>query len=240
MVTPAATEIVMIEDEPGIGDFVKRGLAARGFLVSCALDGDSGLERALGDRVALVLLDLMLPGRSGLEVLGELVERRPGLPVIVLTARGQLEDRVEGLNAGAVDYLVKPFMLAELEARIRAQLRSARQAPVTEIRAAGLEVNLLTRQVLSGGRPVRLSNTEFELLLYLMRNPGSTLTRERILRVVWGYRHDPGTNIVDVYIGYLRRKLGADQRLAPIKTVRSLGYRFDSVGDLSAQDVPVR
>ena len=235
-VTQAATEIVMIEDEPGISDFVKRGLGARGFQVSCALDGDSGLERALGDRVALVLLDLMLPGRPGLEVLSELVERRPGLPVIVLTARGQLEDRVEGLNAGAVDYLVKPFMLAELEARIRAQLRSARQAPVTEIRVAGLEINLLTRQVRSGGRPVRLSNTEFELLLYLMQNPGRTLTRERILRVVWGYAHDPGTNIVDVYIGYLRRKLGTDERPAPIRTVRSLGYRLDGVGDRSGRE----
>lgn len=236
-VKPAMTEIVMIEDEPGIGDFVKRGLGAHGFHVSCALDGDTGLERALGAGVALVLLDLMLPGRSGLEVLSELVDRRPGLPVIVLTARGQLEDRVEGLNAGAADYLVKPFMLAELEARIRAQLRSARQAPVTEIRAAGLEINLLTRQVLSGSRSVRLSNTEFELLLFLMRNPGRTLSRERILRVVWGYAHDPGTNIVDVYIGYLRRKLGTDERPAPIKTVRSLGYRLDNVGDTSVQQL---
>ena len=224
------TEIVMIEDEPGIGDFVKRGLGARGFRVSCAFDGDSGLECALGERVALVLLDLMLPGRPGLEILTELAQRRPGLPVIVLTARGQLEDRVAGLDAGAVDYLVKPFMLAELEARIRAQLRSARQAPLPEIRAAGLEMNLLTRQVLSGGRPVRLSNTEFELLAYLMRNPGTALSRERILRAVWGYTHDPGTNIVDVYIGYLRRKLGTDEREAPIKTVRSLGYRFDTSG----------
>ena len=147
--------------------------------MSCAFDGDSGLECALGKRVALVVLDLMLPGRPGLEILTELAQRRPGLPVIVLTARGQLEDRVEGLDAGAADYLVKPFMLAELEARIRAQLRSARQAPVTEIRTAGLELNLLTRQVLSGGCPVRLSNTEFELLLYLMRNPGTALSRER-------------------------------------------------------------
>jgi DNA-binding response OmpR family regulator len=227
-VTAPVIEIVMIEDEPGIGDFVKRGLGARGFEVSCALDGDSGLESALGERVALVLLDLMLPGRPGLEVLSELVERRPGLPVIVLTARGELEDRVEGLNAGAADYLVKPFMLAELEARIRAQLRSARQAPVTEIRVAGLEINLLTRQVLSRGSPVRLSTTEFELLLYLMRNPGRTLTRERILRVVWGYAHDPGTNIVDVYIGYLRRKLATEDGPAPIKTVRSIGYQLDT------------
>lgn len=224
------TQIVMIEDEPGIGDFVKRGLGARGFRVSRAFDGDSGLESALGEQVSLVLLDLMLPGRPGLEVLTELAQRRPGLPVIVLTARGQLEDRVEGLDAGAADYLVKPFMLAELEARIRAQLRSARQAPVTEIRTAGLELNLLTRQVLSGGCPVRLSNTEFELLLYLMQNPGTTLSRERILRAVWGYKHDPGTNILDVYIGYLRRKLGTDERQAPIKTVRSLGYRLDTGG----------
>ena len=224
------TEIVMIEDEPEIGDFVKRGLGARGFRVSCAFDGDSGLECALGKRVALVVLDLMLPGRPGLEILIELAQRRPGLPVIVLTARGQLEDRVEGLDAGAADYLVKPFMLAELEARIRAQLRSARQAPLTEMRAAGLEMNLLTRQVLSGGRPVQLSNTEFELLGYLMRNPGTALSRERILRAVWGYTHDPGTNIVDVYIGYLRGKLGTDERQAPIKTVRSLGYRFDTSG----------
>jgi DNA-binding response OmpR family regulator len=234
-VIPGVTEIVMIEDEPAIGDFVKRGLAARGFEVSCAFDGDSGLECALGERVALVLLDLMLPGRPGLEVLSELVERRPGLPVILVTARGLVEDRVEGLNAGAADYMVKPFMLAELEARIRAQLRSARQAPVTEIRAAGLEINLLSRRVLSGGCPVRLSNTEFDLLLYLMQNPGRTLTRERILRVVWGYTHDPGTNIVDVYIGYLRRKLSTDERPAPIKTVRSLGYRLDTVGGPVAQ-----
>ena len=132
--------------------------------------------------MALVVLDLLLPGCPGLEVLNELVQRRPGLPVIVLTARGQLEDRVEGLNAGAADYVVKPFMLAELEARIRAQLRSVRQAPVTEIRVAGLEIDLLSRQLLNRGRPVHLSNTEFELLLCLMRNPGRVLTRERILR----------------------------------------------------------
>ncbi len=163
-------------------------------------------------------------------MLGELVDRRPGLPVIVLTARGQLEDRVDGLNAGAVDYLVKPFRLAELEARIRAQLRSARQAPLTEIRAAGLEINLLTRRVRSGSHEVRLTNTEFELLAYMMHNPGRPLSRERIMRAVWGYKHHPGTNIVDVYIGYLRRKLGTGERQAPIKTVRSLGYRLDSNG----------
>jgi DNA-binding response OmpR family regulator len=221
---------VLVEDEPGIVDFVERGLRARGFSVRSALDGDSGLEFALGDRVDLVVLDLMLPRRSGEDVLAELVERRPGLPVIVLTARGELEDRVGGLDAGAVDYLVKPFALAELEARIRAHLRTARQAPSTTIRNGDLEIDLLTREVRQDGEPVRLTNTEFELLAYLMNNPGRTLTREQILRAVWGYEHDPATNIVDVYIGYLRRKLGAGRRTVSIKTLRSLGYQLEDPG----------
>jgi DNA-binding response OmpR family regulator len=223
-------QIVLIEDEPGIVDFVTRGLSARGFSVRAALDGESGLDCALGDRVDLVVLDLMLPRLSGEEVLAELVERRPGLPVIVLTAKGQLEDRVDGLNAGAADYLVKPFALAELEARIRAQLRVARQAPATTIRNAGLVMDLLTREVRNDGQLVRLTNTEFELLAYLMNHPGRMLSRERILRAVWGYEHDPATNIVDVYIGYLRRKLGAGGREVPIKTVRSLGYQLEDSG----------
>jgi len=137
---------------------------------------------------------------------------KPGLPVIVLTARGEIEDRVSGLDAGAVDYLVKPFSLSELAARIRAQLRVAAQMPSTEMSAAGIEVNLLTREVSSGGQVVRLSTTEFELLVYLMRNRGRVVSREQILRAVWGYGYDPGTNVVDVYVGYLRRKLAQDRR----------------------------
>ncbi len=143
--------------------------------------------------------------------------------MIVLTARGEIEDRVGGLDAGAVDYLVKPFALAELEARIRAQLRTARQSPSTTVRRAGLEIDLLTRNVRSNGHPVRLTKTEFDLLAYFLNNPGQVLTRQQILRAVWGYEHDPATNIVDVYIGYLRRKLGAGDRPVPIKTVRSRG-----------------
>jgi DNA-binding response OmpR family regulator len=222
--------IVLIEDEPGIVDFVERGLSARGFSVRSALDGDSGLEFALADRVDLVVLDLMLPRRSGGEILAELVEQRPGLPVIVLTARGELEDRIGGLNAGAVDYLVKPFALAELEARIRAQLRTARQAPATTIRSGSLEMDLLTREVHQDGEPVRLTNTEFELLAYFVSNPGRTLTREQILRAVWGYEHDPATNVVDVYIGYLRRKLARPENPTPIFTVRAVGYRLGRAG----------
>jgi DNA-binding response OmpR family regulator len=223
-------QIVLIEDEPGIVDFVERGLSARGFSVRSALDGERGLELALADRVDLVVLDLMLPRLSGREVLAELVERRPGLPVIVLTALGEIEDRVGGLDAGAVDYLVKPFALAELASRIAAQLRMARQVPATTIRSGGLELDLLTREVRQDGDLVRLTNTEFELLAYFMNNPGRTLTREQILRAVWGYEHDPATNIVDVYIGYLRRKLGTGRRTAPIKTLRSLGYQLEDRG----------
>jgi DNA-binding response OmpR family regulator len=219
--------IVLIEDEPGIVDFIDRGLSAHGFEVRSALDGESGLALALGDHVDLVVLDLMLPGRNGMELLHDLASERPELPVIVLTARGELEDRVGGLNAGAADYLVKPFALAELEARIRAQLRAARQAPVTVIRSGELEIDLLTREVHMGGALVRLTNTEFDLLAYFMDHPGQVLNRRQILRAVWGYGHDPATNIVDVYIGYLRRKLAVGGRSVPLVTVRSRGYRLE-------------
>ena len=219
--------VLVIEDEPGIVDVLDRGLTSQGFEVRSALDGNSGLEKALGEDVDLVVLDLMLPGRSGIEVLGELHAAKPALPVIVLTARGEVEERVAGLDAGAVDYLIKPFSLNELAARIRAQLRIVAQSPRTTLTAGALEVDLLSREVRRGGKLVRLSTTEFELLVYLLRNRGHVLSREQILRAVWGYGHDPGTNVVDVYIGYLRKKLTTEWRAAPIQTVRSVGYRFD-------------
>jgi DNA-binding response OmpR family regulator len=219
--------IVVIEDEPGIVDFIERGLASAGFGVQTAGDGDAGLELALGDRVDLVVLDLMLPVRSGSEVLAELVAQRPGLPVIVLTARGELEDRIAGLHGGAVDYMIKPFALAELDARIRAQLRAARQIPETSLRHDGITVDLLERRVSVDGESVRLTTTEFDLLAYLMRNPGRVLSRPQILRSVWGYGEDAATNVVDVYVGYLRRKLG---RPDAIVAVRSRGYRLDGGG----------
>jgi DNA-binding response OmpR family regulator len=220
--------ILVIEDEPGIVDFLERGLRAHGFQVSSALDGAVGTEKALAEDIDLVVLDMMLPGRSGLEVLATLRDAKPTLPVIVLTARGEVEHRVTGLDAGAVDYLTKPFSLTELAARIRAQLRFASQLPQTTLRGGDVEVNLLTREVRRGGELVRLSTTEFELLVYLLRNRGRVLTREQILRAVWGYEYDPGTNVVDVYVGYLRRKLRRDEARVPIVTVRSVGYRFDA------------
>ena len=224
------SSILVIEDEPGIVDFLERGLRGQGFAVSAALDGEEGLRLALETDPDLVVLDMLLPGRSGLEVLRVLRAQKPEVPVIALTALGEVSDRVTGLDAGAVDYLTKPFSLAELAARIRAQLRVAAQAPRTTLSGGGIEVDLISREVERDGDAVRLSAKEFDLLVYLMEHPGQVLTREQILRAVWGYEHDPGTNVVDVYIGYLRRKLvspGSDRGHTPILTVRSVGYRFD-------------
>ena len=218
--------VLVVEDEPGIVDFVRRGLEAAGFSVRTAQDGIEGERLALKDQFDLVVLDLMLPGRAGLEILGSLRRERPALPVIVLTARGKIEDRVAGLDAGAVDYLSKPFSLAELVARVRAQLRVVAEASTSTLRAADIEMNLLTRKVRRGERTIALSTTEFELLAYLMRHCGAVVSREQILGSVWGYEHDPATNVVDVYVGYLRRKLGTRDDPAPIHTVRAVGYRL--------------
>ncbi len=221
--------ILLVEDEPGIVDFVRRGMEAEGFVVHAEYDGVDGERRALHESFDAVVLDLMLPGKGGMEVLAALRAAKPSLPVIMLTARGEIEERVAGLDAGAVDYLVKPFSLAELLARVRAQLRSAAQGSSTTLRVADIEVDLLSRRVTRAGTPVLLSTTEFELLVYLLRHRGRVLSREQILSAVWGYQHDPATNIVDVYIGYLRRKLrgvGGDQSPAPIHTVRAVGYRL--------------
>jgi len=223
-----SARVLLIEDEPGIVDFVRRGLEAEGFAVEAALDGIEGERLALRGSFDAIVLDLMLPGRSGLEVLESVRRVTPSVPVIVLTARGEIEDRVGGLEAGAVDYLVKPFSMAELVARVRAQLRVIAQASASRLRAEDVEVDLLTRRVRRGDRAVALSTTEFELLVFLVRHHGQVVSREQILSSVWGYDHDPATNVVDVYVGYLRRKLGRPGDPAPIFTVRAVGYRLGS------------
>jgi DNA-binding response OmpR family regulator len=222
----AAGRVLVIEDEPGIVDFVRRGLEADGFAVETSLDGVEGERLALKGGFDAVVLDLMLPGRSGLEILASVRTALPTLPVIVLTARGEIEDRVAGLEAGAVDYLVKPFSMAELAARVRAQLRVIAQVSSSSLAAEGIEVDLLTRKVRRGERQIALSTTEFELLVYLMRHHGEVVSRDQILSSVWGYDHDPATNVVDVYVGYLRRKLATPEEPAPIFTVRAVGYRL--------------
>jgi len=218
--------VLLIEDEPGIVDFVRRGLLAEGFEVDAALDGLEGERLALRGDFDAIVLDLMLPGRSGMEILAAVRASQPSLPVIVLTARGEIEDRVEGLEAGAVDYLVKPFSMAELVARVRAHLRVVAHASTSMLSAEGIEVDLLSRKVRRGDELLALSTTEFELLVFLLRHHGQVVSREQILSSVWGYEHDPATNVVDVYVGYLRRKLGRSGEPAPIYTVRAVGYRL--------------
>ena len=219
--------ILVVEDEESIADFVQRGLEAEGYSVACAGDGHEGERQALASDVDLVVLDLMLPGQDGLAVLDSIRRERPGLPVIVLTARDAVSDKVEGLDAGATDYVTKPFSFDELTARIRAHLRRPEgDREQTSFDAAGIHLDLLTREVSLGGESIHLSTREFDLLAYFMRHRGEVLSRERILGAVWGYDFDPGTNVVEVYVGYLRRKLAVDGRPPPIETLRSVGYRL--------------
>jgi DNA-binding response OmpR family regulator len=218
-------EILVVEDEAGIADFLERGLDAEGFGVRVAGDGIAGEELALERDVDLVVLDRMLPGRDGIEVLKSIRRARPTLPVILLTAKTEISDRVEGLDLGATDYVTKPFSFEELLARIRAHLRHPEGAETT-LEAAGIALDLLSREAIRGELRVRLPEREAALLAYLMRHDGRVCSREEILAAVWGYDHDPGTNVVQVYIGYLRRKLGLPGSPAPIETVRSVGYRL--------------
>lgn len=219
-------EILVVEDEAGIADFLERGLRAEGYGVRVATDGEAGARLALDREVDLVLLDRMLPGIDGLDVLARVREARPLLPVIMLTAKAEVIDRVEGLDGGATDYVTKPFAFEELLARIRARSREGEANAGTTIEAAGIRLDLLSREARREGVATRLPEREADLLAYLMRHEGRACSREELLSSVWGYEHDPGTNIVQVYIGYLRRKLARPGSPAPIETVRSVGYRL--------------
>jgi DNA-binding response OmpR family regulator len=218
--------ILLVEDERGIADFVERALRGQGHAVDVAADGLEGERGAVGGDPDLVILDVMLPGRSGLDVLERIRRVKPALPVIMLTARAEVADKVRGLDAGATDYITKPFSVEELLARVRAPLRTPVPDATTRLCVAGIDMDLLRRVVTRDGAPVHLSAKEFDLLAYFLRHPGYALSREQLLHGVWDYEHDPGTNIVDVYVGYLRRKLARADRPAPIETVRSVGYRL--------------
>jgi two-component system, OmpR family, response regulator len=219
-------KILVVEDEAAIADFLARGLGAEGYDVSVAADGPEGERLALRPETDLVVLDRMLPGRDGIEVLEAIRRLRPALPVIMLTARGEVADRVEGLDRGATDYVTKPFAFEELLARIRARLREAEGSSETTLVAGGIRLNLLSRRASRDGVEVALAEREADLLAHLMRNAGRICAREEILAAVWGFDHDPGTNVVQVYVGYLRRKLALPDSPAPIETVRSVGYRL--------------
>ena len=219
--------ILVVEDEPAISDFIERGLRAEGYAVNCVRDGEEAELAALNGDYALVLLDVLLPKRSGLAVLKAIRKQRADLPVILLTARGEVEHKVEGLDMGADDYVVKPFSFEELTARVRAQLRQPGQRVATELQVGDIKLDFRARRVERAGTEIRLTAREFELLAYLMRHPNQVLSRGQILNAVWDYDHEPGTNVIDVYIGYLRRKLGAYGSV-PIETLRSVGYRLVS------------
>jgi two-component system copper resistance phosphate regulon response regulator CusR len=210
--------VLLIEDDPRIREIVERGLGVRGFVVSSARDGPAGLDLASKLDVDLVLLDLLLPGRDGLSVLEDLRAAKPRLPVIAVTALDDTGSRVSGLNAGADDYVTKPFSVDELAARVRARLRWAEDV----LRAGPLTLDLASHRAIKDGREVALSARELELLATFMRHPGQVLSRAQLLDHVWGLDFDPGSNVVEVYVAALRRKIGS----AAIETVRGSGYRF--------------
>jgi DNA-binding response OmpR family regulator len=213
--------IAVIEDESAIVRFLERGLVAEGHVVLAAADGVAGLALATRPEVELVILDLGLPRLSGDQVLARLRDRRPDVPVIILTARDGVSDRVAALDAGADDYVVKPFSLSELLARIRARLRPRDQAVAWQLAAGGVVLDVRSREATVDGRTTPLSTREFALLEVLLRHPGQVLSQAQLLDQVWGYDFDGGSNVVETYVRHLRRKLGRDR----IETVRGAGYR---------------
>ena len=217
--------ILIVEDEPRIASFVAKGLRADGYVATVAADGREGLDRALSGEFDLMVLDIGLPGLNGFEILEQLRAQGSHLPVIVLTARDSVTDTVSALEGGADDYMPKPFRFAELLARIRLRLRqSGDPAPARDdvLEAGGVRLDLRTRRATVEDRVLDLSAREFALTEMFMLNAGQVLSREQLLDQVWGFDFDPGSNVVDVYVGYLRRKFGADT----IATVRGMGYRF--------------
>ena len=221
--------ILIVEDDAPLSSFIKKGLEAEHHAVDAALDGEQGLSMALGIDYDLAVLDLNLPGLDGLTVLKNLRQRKPKLPVIILTARSRVEDRVQCLDSGADDYLVKPFSFLELSARARALLRRSHLPSESVLTVLDLSLDR-ERKVQRGGRPIELTVKEFALLEYLMRNAGRRLTRAMIIEHVWNLTFDSATNIVDVYINYLRRKVDDGFQAPLIQTVRGVGYQLTASG----------
>ena len=219
------THVLLIEDDSRIREIVERGLGARGYVVSVAADGEAGIDLASKLDIDLVLLDLILPGKKGLQVLEELRALKPRLPVIALTAMDDTGSKVGWLEAGVDDYITKPFSIEELAARIRARLRWAASED-SALKAGPLTVDLAAHRAFLEGREIPLSARELSLLATFMRHPGQVLSRGQLLRLVWDLDFDPGSNVVEVYVSALRRKLGTSF----IETVRGLGYRFRVAG----------
>jgi two-component system OmpR family response regulator len=222
-------QILLVEDDRDLRRFLSKAFREEGYGVAETDSGDRAVERALDGTTSCIVLDVMLPGRDGFSVVEELRKRGVSTPVLMLTAKDELESRVRGLEGGADDYLTKPFDLPELLARVHALIRRAelRHQDAT-VKVGGLTLDPLTRRVTQDARVVDLSPREFALLEFLMRNAGRTVSRSRIAEAVWNYKFDPETNVVDVYVNYLRKKLSFAGRTAPIRTVRGVGYRLDA------------
>jgi DNA-binding response OmpR family regulator len=217
--------ILIVEDEPRLASFLEKGLRAAGFTTTVCDDGVRAVAMANGEDFDLVLLDVGLPGQDGFTVLKALRARGERFPVIMLTARDDVADTVTGLDSGADDYVTKPFIFEELLARVRARLREdPRSAPEPVLRAGDVELDLRSRRARVDGSEVELTAREFTLLETFLSHPGQVLSREQLLSHVWGYDYDPGSNVVDVYVGYLRRKVGSER----LETVRGVGYRLRS------------
>jgi two-component system copper resistance phosphate regulon response regulator CusR len=217
------SRILIAEDEDRIASFLEKGLRANGFSTTVVGDGHSALELALSGHFDLLILDLGLPYRDGAEVLKSLRNRNRQMPVVILTARDSLADTVAGLEGGADDYVTKPFRFEELLARVRARLRSDRFSETAVLHNGDVSLDLKTRAARVGGRTIELSAREFALAEVFFRHLGQVLSREQLLSHVWGYDYDPTSNVVDVYVGYLRRKLGSHR----IQSVRGMGYRLN-------------
>jgi DNA-binding response OmpR family regulator len=220
--TPVA-RLLLIDDEQRILNFISRALGAEGIEVDAAPDGEEGLRLALSHPYDLVILDLVMPGMDGETVLRSLLRRKPSQPVLILSALNDTASKVSSLEHGAEDYISKPFSLEELLARVHARLRSAARTGPMRLETRTLSLDMIRREVDPGSGPISLSDREFLVLRELMRDPGRTISKERLLSSVWGYHFDPGSNVVDVYVRRLRAKLGADV----IATVRGVGYRLD-------------
>jgi DNA-binding response OmpR family regulator len=217
------TRILIVEDEERIASFVEKGLRANGFTTLVARDGDEATAYLRTEPFDLVLLDVGLPGPDGFEVLRTFRGWDRRTPVVMLTARDGVSDTVAGLESGADDYITKPFSFEELLARVRARLREDRGAGSTSLEVANASLDLRTRKLTVDGKPADLTAREFALAETFFRHPGQVLSREQLLSHVWGFDHDPGSNVVDVYVGYLRKKLGGGR----ISTVRGMGYRLE-------------
>ena len=222
--------ILFVEDEAKIANFVRAGLKEQGFVVDYCDNGDEGYARALDNEYDAIVLDIMVPGKDGLSILKHLRRKGQNVPVILLTARNELDDRIEGLNLGADDYIAKPFFVEELVARIHAVVRRSTGERQNLVCVGPIKLDRITREVTCDHHIVELTTREFNLLEYLMRSPGRVFTRTQILEHIWGYDFNPSTNVVDVCVQRIRKKIDSIGGAGWIESIRGVGYRFREEG----------